>query len=90
MGKYEFCARMDTPDELLPAVRRKRGTRANKNGGGTTGWSRHLEPGSPINEPKTNNSIAQKTFLDVYGVLVHSCYVEDGQGEKQLIVDAKG
>ncbi|KHN87696.1 Cuticlin-1 [Toxocara canis] len=27
---------------------------------------------------------------DMYGVLVHSCYVEDGQGEKELIVDEKG
>ncbi|CAD6185402.1 unnamed protein product [Caenorhabditis auriculariae] len=25
-----------------------------------------------------------------YGVLVHSCYVEDGQGEKQMIVDERG
>ncbi|CAJ0935192.1 unnamed protein product, partial [Mesorhabditis belari] len=25
-----------------------------------------------------------------YGVLVHSCYVEDGQGEKQLIIDEHG
>uniref|UniRef100_F1L6E1 Cuticlin-1 n=1 Tax=Ascaris suum TaxID=6253 RepID=F1L6E1_ASCSU len=27
---------------------------------------------------------------DMYGVLVHSCYVEDGQGEKELIIDEKG
>uniref|UniRef100_A0A914RWZ6 ZP domain-containing protein n=1 Tax=Parascaris equorum TaxID=6256 RepID=A0A914RWZ6_PAREQ len=26
----------------------------------------------------------------MYGVLVHSCYVEDGQGEKELIIDEKG
>uniref|UniRef100_A0A0N4Z1A9 ZP domain-containing protein n=1 Tax=Parastrongyloides trichosuri TaxID=131310 RepID=A0A0N4Z1A9_PARTI len=27
---------------------------------------------------------------DMYGMLVHSCYVEDGQGEKQIVVDSKG
>uniref|UniRef100_A0A914UV67 ZP domain-containing protein n=1 Tax=Plectus sambesii TaxID=2011161 RepID=A0A914UV67_9BILA len=27
---------------------------------------------------------------EVYGILVHSCFVEDGQGEKQLIVDKSG
>ncbi|VDK23337.1 unnamed protein product, partial [Anisakis simplex] len=27
---------------------------------------------------------------DVYGLLVHSCFVEDGQGEKELIIDDKG
>uniref|UniRef100_A0A0N5AN64 ZP domain-containing protein n=1 Tax=Syphacia muris TaxID=451379 RepID=A0A0N5AN64_9BILA len=26
----------------------------------------------------------------IYGILVHSCYVEDGQGEKQLIIDENG
>jgi len=26
----------------------------------------------------------------MYGMLVHSCYVEDGQGEKRLVVDEKG
>ncbi|CAB3410427.1 unnamed protein product [Caenorhabditis bovis] len=25
-----------------------------------------------------------------YGLLVHSCYVEDGQGEKQMIIDERG
>uniref|UniRef100_A0A7E4W2H8 ZP domain-containing protein n=1 Tax=Panagrellus redivivus TaxID=6233 RepID=A0A7E4W2H8_PANRE len=27
---------------------------------------------------------------DMYGLLVHSCFVEDGQGEKQLIIDERG
>lgn len=27
---------------------------------------------------------------DMYGMLVHSCYVEDGQGEKELVIDEKG
>ncbi|KAK6112580.1 Zona pellucida-like domain family protein [Brugia pahangi] len=27
---------------------------------------------------------------DVYGLLVHNCYVEDGQGEKQVIIDGNG
>ncbi|VDN59169.1 unnamed protein product [Dracunculus medinensis] len=27
---------------------------------------------------------------DLYGLLVHNCYVEDGQGERQLIIDGKG
>ncbi|VBB31506.1 unnamed protein product [Acanthocheilonema viteae] len=27
---------------------------------------------------------------DVYGLLVHNCYVEDGQGEKQIIIDENG
>ncbi|KAE9547694.1 hypothetical protein FO519_009094 [Halicephalobus sp. NKZ332] len=27
---------------------------------------------------------------DMYGLLVHSCYVEDGQGEKRLVIDEKG
>ncbi|PIC16571.1 hypothetical protein B9Z55_023132 [Caenorhabditis nigoni] len=27
---------------------------------------------------------------DDYGLLVHSCYVEDGQGEKQMIIDERG
>ncbi|EJW87123.1 hypothetical protein WUBG_01968 [Wuchereria bancrofti] len=27
---------------------------------------------------------------DVYGLLVHNCYVEDGQGEKQVIIDENG
>ncbi|PAV79854.1 hypothetical protein WR25_01965 isoform B [Diploscapter pachys] len=27
---------------------------------------------------------------DEYGLLVHSCYVEDGQGEKQMIIDENG
>ncbi|CEF62430.1 Zona pellucida domain-containing protein [Strongyloides ratti] len=27
---------------------------------------------------------------DMYGMLVHSCYVEDGQGEKQMVIDNKG
>lgn len=26
----------------------------------------------------------------MYGVLVHSCFVEDGQGEKAMIVDERG
>lgn len=28
--------------------------------------------------------------VDTYGILVHTCYVEDGQGEKVLVVDEKG
>uniref|UniRef100_A0A915Q407 ZP domain-containing protein n=1 Tax=Setaria digitata TaxID=48799 RepID=A0A915Q407_9BILA len=27
---------------------------------------------------------------DAYGLLVHNCYVEDGQGEKQIIIDEQG
>uniref|UniRef100_A0AC34EZV9 ZP domain-containing protein n=1 Tax=Panagrolaimus sp. ES5 TaxID=591445 RepID=A0AC34EZV9_9BILA len=27
---------------------------------------------------------------DIYGILVHSCYVEDGQGVKSMVVDDKG
>ncbi|CAG9530723.1 unnamed protein product [Cercopithifilaria johnstoni] len=27
---------------------------------------------------------------DVYGLLVYNCYVEDGQGEKQIIIDENG
>uniref|UniRef100_A0A0N5BNB4 ZP domain-containing protein n=1 Tax=Strongyloides papillosus TaxID=174720 RepID=A0A0N5BNB4_STREA len=27
---------------------------------------------------------------DMYGMLIHSCYVEDGQGEKQMVIDNKG
>lgn len=27
---------------------------------------------------------------DFYGLLVHNCYVEDGQGEKQIIIDENG
>ncbi|TKR81051.1 hypothetical protein L596_014992 [Steinernema carpocapsae] len=27
---------------------------------------------------------------DIYGLLVHSCYVEDGQGEKALVIDEHG
>lgn len=26
----------------------------------------------------------------MYGMLVHSCFVEDGQGEKQLVIDERG
>lgn len=29
-------------------------------------------------------------FLDMYGMLVHSCYAEDGQGEKRLVIDKRG
>ena len=27
---------------------------------------------------------------DMYGLLVHSCYVEDGQGEKRQVIDERG
>lgn len=27
---------------------------------------------------------------DTYGMLVHSCYVEDGQGDRQLVIDERG
>lgn len=35
-------------------------------------------------------AINTRFLIDNYGILVHSCFVEDGQGEKQLIVDEKG
>lgn len=31
-----------------------------------------------------------RIYADVYGMLVHSCQVEDGQGQKMQVVDERG
>lgn len=41
-------------------------------------------------EKQKNFNFSKFYVLDVYGLLVHNCYVEDGQGEKQIILDENG
>ncbi|VDK88398.1 unnamed protein product [Litomosoides sigmodontis] len=43
-----------------------------------------------IRKDEIDGPILKYARVDAYGLLVHNCYVEDGQGEKQIIIDENG
>ncbi|CAD5229539.1 unnamed protein product [Bursaphelenchus okinawaensis] len=48
--------------------------------------------GEPIKYSKIGDQVVHRWECDsdMYGMLVHNCYVEDGQGEKRMVIDERG